>query len=57
MWHVFFFRYLIDNHWFSQWKKYVAYDSWDSSLVGDPSCHPGHIDNSSLLKGLMAFKM
>ncbi|KAG9334935.1 hypothetical protein JZ751_006257 [Albula glossodonta] len=21
--------YLIDSHWFKQWKKYVGFDSWD----------------------------
>ena len=44
-------RYLIDLHWFNLWKKYVGWDTWDSSNVGDPTCHPGNIDNSVLLKG------
>ena len=45
------FRYLIDTKWFKQWKKYVGYDSWDTAFVGDPSAHPGPIDNAPILKG------
>lgn len=47
-----YFRYLVDIHWFNQWKKYVAWDGWDSTQIGDPSSHPGHIDNSSLINGM-----
>ncbi|XP_054720476.1 ubiquitin carboxyl-terminal hydrolase 4-like [Uloborus diversus] len=41
---------LIDNKWFKQWKKYVGYDSWETSNIGDRATHPGPIDNSPLLK-------
>ena len=44
-------RYLIDTKWFKQWKKYVGFDNWDTSYVGDQSANPGPIDNSPLLKG------
>ena len=46
-----FHRYLIDTKWFKQWKKYVGFDNWDTSYVGDQSANPGPIDNSPLLKG------
>jgi len=42
--------YLIDSRWFKQWKKYVGYDNWDVSFVGDEGAHPGPIDNKGLLK-------
>ncbi|XP_042898820.1 ubiquitin carboxyl-terminal hydrolase 4 isoform X2 [Parasteatoda tepidariorum] len=41
---------LIDNKWFKQWKKYVGYDNWETSSVGDKATHPGPIDNSPLLR-------
>uniref|UniRef100_A0A8D2LAP8 Ubiquitin carboxyl-terminal hydrolase n=1 Tax=Varanus komodoensis TaxID=61221 RepID=A0A8D2LAP8_VARKO len=40
--------YLIDSRWFKQWKKYVAFDSWDLYNVGEPNLFPGPIDNSGL---------
>ncbi|CAH1783519.1 unnamed protein product, partial [Owenia fusiformis] len=43
--------YLIDTKWFKQWKKYVGYDSWDTSYVGEKSAFPGPIDNSPLFDG------
>ena len=46
-----YYRYLVDTKWYKQWKKYVGYDSWDTSYVGDQSAHPGPIDNTPLLKG------
>lgn len=46
-------RYLIDNKWFKQWKRYVGYDSWDACNIGEQSTFPGPIDNSPLLKGKM----
>ncbi|XP_074646893.1 ubiquitin carboxyl-terminal hydrolase 15-like isoform X2 [Tubulanus polymorphus] len=42
--------YLIDTKWYKQWKKYVGFDNWDTSLVGDKVVYPGPIDNSPLLK-------
>lgn len=42
--------YLVDSKWYNQWKKYVGYDSWDTSSIGDSSAHPGLMDNSSLLR-------
>ncbi len=44
-------RYLIDTKWFKQWKKFVGFDNWDTSYVGDQSANPGAIDNSPLLRG------
>jgi len=42
--------YLIDTKWFKQWKRYVGFDSWDTSCVGDQSAYPGNIDNTPLFK-------
>lgn len=44
-------RYLLASRWFSLWKRYVGYDRWDVSGVGDPNLFPGPIDNSCLLGG------
>ena len=53
-------RYLLDNHWFKQLKKYLNYDAFDGGGGGtggdgassetehDPSSHPGPIDNTPL---------
>ena len=44
---------MVDNHWFKQAKKYLA---WEGSLadsggtVGDESANPGPIDNKPLWK-------
>lgn len=46
-----FSRYLVDCHWFKQWKKFVGYDTWDVYGAGDKMNNPGPIDNSSLLAG------
>ena len=40
--------YLLDVRWFKQWKKYVAFDVWDTDGAGESSSHPGPIDSSSL---------
>ena len=49
-----FYRYLLDMRWYKQLRKYVGLDveSGGSAEVvaGDPSQHPGPIDNSSLYK-------
>lgn len=45
------FRYLVDAKWFKQWKKYVGYDDWDKTFVGEKDVYPGPVDNSPLLKG------
>uniref|UniRef100_A0A3P9IM91 Ubiquitin carboxyl-terminal hydrolase 15 n=1 Tax=Oryzias latipes TaxID=8090 RepID=A0A3P9IM91_ORYLA len=42
--------YLVDSHWFKQWKKYVGFDSWDKYQMGDQHVYPGPVDNSGLLK-------
>ncbi|XP_056604877.1 ubiquitin carboxyl-terminal hydrolase 15-like isoform X2 [Triplophysa dalaica] len=42
--------YLVDSHWFKQWKKYVGFDSWDKFQVGDQNVYPGPVDSSGLLK-------
>ncbi|XP_028426171.1 ubiquitin carboxyl-terminal hydrolase 15 isoform X2 [Perca flavescens] len=42
--------YLVDSHWFKQWKKYVGYDSWDKYQMGDQNVYPGPVDNSCLLR-------
>ena len=46
-------RYLVDCHWFKQWKKYVGFDSWDLLQSVDPNLYPGPIDNSGILDGLL----
>ena len=47
----------MDTKWFKQWKKYVGFDNWDTSYVGDQSANPGPIDNSPLLKGTPFFNI
>ncbi|XP_033968378.1 ubiquitin carboxyl-terminal hydrolase 15-like isoform X5 [Pseudochaenichthys georgianus] len=42
--------YLVDSHWFKQWKKYVGFDSWDKYQLGDQNVYPGPVDNSGLLR-------
>ncbi|XP_051911274.1 ubiquitin carboxyl-terminal hydrolase 15-like isoform X2 [Hippocampus zosterae] len=42
--------YLIDSHWFKQWKKYVGFDSWDKYQMGDQNVYPGPVDNAGLLR-------
>uniref|UniRef100_A0A8C5HZ73 Ubiquitin carboxyl-terminal hydrolase n=1 Tax=Gouania willdenowi TaxID=441366 RepID=A0A8C5HZ73_GOUWI len=42
--------YLVDSHWFKQWKKYVGFDSWDKYQMGDQIVYPGPVDNSGLLR-------
>uniref|UniRef100_A0AAQ5X6N8 Ubiquitin carboxyl-terminal hydrolase n=1 Tax=Amphiprion ocellaris TaxID=80972 RepID=A0AAQ5X6N8_AMPOC len=42
--------YLVDSHWFKQWKKYVGFDSWDKYQMGDQNVYPGPVDNSGLLR-------
>uniref|UniRef100_A0A803YC32 Ubiquitin carboxyl-terminal hydrolase n=1 Tax=Meleagris gallopavo TaxID=9103 RepID=A0A803YC32_MELGA len=42
-------RYLLSSRWFGLWKRYVGYDRWDVSGVGDPNLFPGPIDNACLL--------
>lgn len=46
-----FCRFLVDSHWFKQWKKFAGYDSWDKFEVGQDLNNPGPIDNSSLFEG------
>ncbi|XP_048813987.1 ubiquitin carboxyl-terminal hydrolase 4 [Lagopus muta] len=41
--------YLLSSRWFGLWKRYVGYDRWDVSGVGDPNLFPGPIDNACLL--------
>ena len=48
-------RYLIDIRWFKQWKKYVGFEEWETSMVGDSSANPGPIDNLGLFKGILSF--
>ncbi|XP_060948337.1 ubiquitin carboxyl-terminal hydrolase 15-like isoform X2 [Limanda limanda] len=42
--------YLVDSHWFKQWKRYVGYDSWDKYQMGDQTVYPGPVDNHGLLR-------
>ena len=39
----------LDVRWMKQWKKYVGFDTWDRSEVGEESANPGPIDNSNLI--------
>uniref|UniRef100_A0A8C5NFV1 Ubiquitin carboxyl-terminal hydrolase n=1 Tax=Gouania willdenowi TaxID=441366 RepID=A0A8C5NFV1_GOUWI len=48
--------YLVDSHWFKQWKKYVGFDSWDKYQMGDQIVYPGPVDNSGLLRDVLAIK-
>lgn len=50
-----FRRYLVDTHWFKQWKKYVGFDSWDKYQMGDQNVYPGSVDNSGLLRGKLEY--
>ena len=34
-----------------QWKKFVGYDTWDRSQVGEDSANPRPINNKSLVAG------
>ena len=49
-----FSRFLVDNHWFKQLKKYVGMEGamFDSGgkEVGEESANPGPIDNKPLFK-------
>ncbi|KAJ8316636.1 hypothetical protein KUTeg_005809 [Tegillarca granosa] len=42
--------YLVDTKWYKQWKKYVGFDSWDASTVGEEEAFPGPVDNTSLFQ-------
>ncbi|XP_035640682.1 ubiquitin carboxyl-terminal hydrolase 15-like [Oncorhynchus keta] len=42
-------RYLVDSHWFKQWKKYVVFDSWDKYQMGDQNVYPGSVEILGLL--------
>ncbi|XP_062238678.1 ubiquitin carboxyl-terminal hydrolase 15-like isoform X2 [Platichthys flesus] len=42
--------YLVDSHWFKQWKRYVGFDSWDKYQMGDQNVYPGPVDNAGLLR-------
>ena len=44
-------RYLVDQKWFKQWKKYVGFDSMDQYSAGNEAANPGSIDNGNLFKG------
>ena len=45
------YRYLVDQKWFKQWKKYVGFDSWDQQSAGNEAANPGPVDNGNLFKG------
>ncbi|XP_051990792.1 E3 ubiquitin-protein ligase TRIM47-like isoform X2 [Xyrauchen texanus] len=47
--------YLVDIHWFKQWKKYVGFDSGDTCNIGE--VYPGPVDNSSILQDGDAFNI
>ena len=48
-----FARYLVDQRWLKQWKKYVGFESWDLRSVGKQEAHPGPADNVNLLKCIL----
>ena len=33
------------------WKKYVGYNQWDQSSVGQQTCYPGLVENANLFAG------
>ena len=43
-------RYLVDQKWLKQWKKYVGFDAWEQFSAGKDSANPGPVDNSNLFK-------
>ena len=45
-----FARYLVDQRWLKQWKKYSGFESWDLRSAGKQEAHPGPIDNVNLFK-------
>ena len=49
--YVLILRYLIDQRWWKQWKKYVGYDTENPFVAGEEINDPGPIDNSSLFAG------
>ena len=44
-------RYLVNQRWLKQWKKYVGFDSWDQYSAGNETANPGPVDNGNLFKG------
>ncbi|XP_074927384.1 ubiquitin carboxyl-terminal hydrolase 11 [Chelonoidis abingdonii] len=44
-------RYLLENHWYQQWKEYVESGDQNSSSF------PGHINNSELFEDLESFRL
>ena len=46
-----YLRYLVDQRWLKQWKKYSGFDSWDQYHAGSEAVNPGPVDNSNLFKG------
>lgn len=44
------YRYLVDQRWLKQWKRYTGYDSWDQYHAGNEDAKPGPLDNSCLFK-------
>ena len=48
-----FTRYLVDQRWLKQWKKYVGLESSDLRSVGKQEAHPGPVDNVNLLKCIL----
>ena len=45
-----FARYLVDQRWLEQWKKFVGFDSRDLRSAAKQEAHPGPVDNAKLLK-------
>ena len=48
--YLLFLRYLVENEWFVQWKRYTDFDLTHIQPTTKP--HPGHVNNANLLKGL-----
>ena len=45
-------RYLVDQTWFKQWKRYVGFDYWDEYNTGNnEATNSGPVDNGNLSKG------
>ena len=49
--YVLILRYLVDAGWWTQWRKFVGYDTGHQFGVGEVLNYPGPIDNSSLFTG------
>ena len=48
-----FARYLVDQRWLKQWKKYVGFESWNLTSAGKQKAHLGPVDNVDRFKCIL----